>query len=360
MDYDELLAIKWGRFRNAKLLLDSLESHHPLRKVSICDLDRSENIAFLSQVESAYFFSEHDTENNKKWFSSKISELKESTERKAVSSILGELRAYSVLKKSDFGEKLVCKSGKGSDFESSVTVNGYEQKVIIEVNTPLGRDDEKRTTIDHGTSADGNFKTGIKEYAPFGFPERKEIDSIGSEVISKVNSIKEDEQQFSDDAINILFVDYVNPFLSTLDIMHGHCKPFMFHNSVVYTGNLWWGMYAKKCETVFFEKAFHYPKRYAENDTYKMEYDGKLVKAHSKVDFVIFNMYDEIFVLEKLFPHKLKIPKELYLTFMTMQGIKYEHLWINYPLQDLSDRIQNIKQQAEELYKTASFLPEQE
>ena len=65
MDYDELLAIKWGRFRNAKLLLDSLESHHPLRKVSICDLDRSENIAFLSQVESAYFFSEHDTENNK-------------------------------------------------------------------------------------------------------------------------------------------------------------------------------------------------------------------------------------------------------------------------------------------------------
>ena len=360
MDYEEFLEVKWKRYGNVKLLLDSLEASHPLRKVSVCDLDRQENIVFLSQLESAYFFSEHDSENNRQWFDSKIHELNESSERKAVSSILGELRAYSMLKQSDFSEKLVCKSGKGSDFESFIKINGREQKVLIEVNTPLGRDDEKRTTIDHGSSADGNFKTGIKEHAPFGFPEREDIDSIGSEVISKVNSIKEDEEQFSDDAINILFIDYANPFLSLLDIMHGHCKPFMFHNSVIYTGNLWWAMYSKKGETVFFEKAFHYPKRYAENDTYKMEYDGKLAKADTKVDFVIFNMYDGLFILEKVLPHNLSIPKELYLTLMSFSNIEYENLWINYPLQDIADRIQNIKQQAAELYKTASFLPEQE
>ena len=352
MDYNEIKAIKWEIFKNTKKMLDDLPPEHPLKSVSISDLDNDDNKTFLWQIEEAFSFAEHDTDNNKKWFDSKIKEIAESNERKQVSSNLGELRAYSLLKKSHFGENLKCESGKGCDFTSTISVGNIKQKVRIEVNTPLGRDNPKRTTIDHGTTVDGRITTGIKEYAPFGFPER-EKDSIGSEVISKVNSIKEDEAQFEDDAINILFIDYVNPFLSSLDIMNGHNIPFTFHNDTIYTGNIWWGMYSRKSEEIFFAKALFYPDK---EKPYEMEYNGKLTRKDSKVDFVILNMYEGISVFEKLPKHKLVIEKEIYLSFMTLPRIEFENLWINYPVHDLKKRVKRTKKQGTKLLKSASFL----
>lgn len=358
MDYEELLKIKWGLYKNLKVLLESVSNEHPLKTISLSDLENLEIKTFLWQLEEAFIFAIHDTEHNKNWFNSKVKEIKSSNDRKQVSSNLGELRAYSILKHSEFGENLECGTGKGCDFTTTISRNNINQKVCIEVNTPLGSDDQNRTTINHGTTVDGNIETGIKEYAPFGFPERQNIDSIGSEAISKINSIKEDEEQFKSNTINILFVDYVNPFLSLLDIMHGHCKPFLFHNHAIYTGNIWWGMYSKKNETVFFEKAFYYPRRYKDNDTYKMEYDGKLVSKHSKVDFVIFNMYEGVSVFERLKLHHIKIPKEVFLSLLTLPRLDYENLWINYPISDLKKRVRQTKRQGKCLYETASFLRE--
>lgn len=352
MSYEKIQAIKWELYKNTKKMLDDLPPEHPLRTVPINDLDNENNRTFLRQIEEAFVFSERDTDNNRKWFDSKIKEIIESKERKQVSSNLGELRAYSILKKSHFGENLKCESGKGCDFTTTICVGNKEKKVRIEVNTPLGRDNPKRTTIEHGTTVDGHITTGIKEYAPFGFPER-EKDSIGSEVISKINSIKEDEAQFEDEAINILFIDYVNPFLSSLDIMNGHNKPFNFHNDTIYTGNIWWGLYSKKKEDVFFAKAFFYPDR---EKTYEMEYNGKLACKNSKVDFVILNMYEGISVFEKLFKHKLVVEKEIYLSFMTLSRIDFENLWINYPVHDLKKRVKRTKKQGRKIWKTASFL----
>lgn len=358
MDYEELLKIKWDLYKQSKSLLDSLHVGHPLKTISLSDLENHETKTFLWQLEEAFTFASHDTEHNRHWFDSKIKEIKASSDRKQVSSNLGELRAYSILKHTEFGEHLECGTGKGCDFTTTITRNNINQKLCIEVNTPLGRDDKNRTIINHGTTLDGNLKTGVKEYAPFGFPEYEKIDSIGSEAISMINRTKEDEKQFKNDAINILFVDYVNPFLSLLDIMHGHCRPFQFHNHVVYTGNIWWGMYSKKNETIFFEKAFYYPRNYRDNDTYKMPYDGKLVKKKSKVDFVIFNMYEGISILERLKSHHKKIPKALFLSLLTLPRLEFENLWINYPISDLKKRVRRTKKQAERLYKTASFLKE--
>lgn len=358
MDYEELLKIKWDLYKQCKVLLDSLPVGHPLKTISISDLENHETKTFLWQLEEAFTFASCDTEHNKNWFDSKMKEIKSSSDRKQVSSNLGELRAYSILKHSEFGAHLECGTGKGCDFTTTITRNNINQKICIEVNTPLGRDNKNRTTINHGTTVHGNIETGIKEYAPFGFPGRSEVDSIGSEAISKINSIKEDEEQFSDDAVNILFVDYANPFLSTLDIMHGHCKPFQFHNHTIYTGNIWWGMYSKKGETIFFEKAFYHPRKYRDNDTYRMPYDGKLVKKRSKVDFVIFNMYEGISVLERLKSHHKKILKEVFLSLLTLPRLEFENLWINYPIADLKKRVRRTKMQGKCLYKTASFLRE--
>ena len=210
MDYEELIKIKWDLYKQSKILLDSLPTGHPLKTISISDLENLETKTFLWQLEEAFFSASHDTEHNKNWFDSKIKEIKSINDRKQVSSNLGELRAYSILKHSEFGEHLECGTGKGCDFTTTITRNNINQKVCIEVNTPLGRDDKNRTTIKHETSVNDNIETGIIEYAPFGFPGRPDVDSIGSEVISKINSIKEDEEQFKDNSINILFVDYVN------------------------------------------------------------------------------------------------------------------------------------------------------
>lgn len=62
-------------------------------------------------------------------------------------------------------------------------------KVCIEVNTPLGRDDEKRTTLEVEKSNHTWGSLQIQEIAPFGLPERKGIDFVSSEAISKIASI---------------------------------------------------------------------------------------------------------------------------------------------------------------------------
>lgn len=351
--YEDCTDECWKDFKHIKGIIDRVPQSHPLQTVSFSDFERNETRVFLQQIENAFFFIERDTDINKSWFDSKIKEIIHSKDRKQVSSNLGEIRAYAILKYSRFGNNLKCESGKGCDFTTILKTEGKEYKIKIEVNTPLGRDNPVRTTIDHGRTLDGQFETGIKETAPFGLPERKGIDSIGSEVISKINSIKEDELQFDNDTINILFVDFVNPFLNEMDIVNGHCKPFQFFNNTVWTGNFWWGMYSQKGEPVFFNKALFYPDR---DKPYIMEYDGKLTKSDSKVDFMIFNMYEGLTVLEKDSEHFLKIPKEVYLSFWTLPYICFEDLWINYPLKNLDERISSVKNQAVKIYKDSSFL----
>ena len=88
---------------------------------------------------------------------------------------------------------------------------------------------------------------------------------------------------------------------------------------------------------------------------YEMEYNGKLTRKDSKVDFVILNMYEGLSVYEKLAKHKFAVGKELYLSFMTLPRIEFENLWINYPLHDLKERVKRTKKQGLKLYKTASF-----
>ena len=358
MDLEELIQMRWQRYKEFKTLLDSVVSTHPLKQISFSDIYTNTNInRFLSQIEEAYTFISNDTDSNKKWFESKIKEVEKSKELKQVSSKLGEIRAYSILKKSDFGDNLKCNFGKGCDFTTTVKVNEVEYRIDIEVNTPLGCGDESRTVIDHSVTIEGKYYDGPKEYAPFGFPGHPEIDSIGSEVITRINRIKQDEKQFNEKSINILFIDFVNPFLDAMDIMNGHCKPFILHNAEVFTGNIWWAFYSKNGENIFFNKRFHYPRRYRENDIYRLPYNGKCVSKKSKVDFVICNMFEGIFILEKEKSHKKRIPREVYLSLMTLQGLGFENLWLNYPIKDLSQRVKRTKKQAKRLFKSASFLP---
>ena len=86
----------------------------------------------------------------------------------------------------------------GCDFITEITRNKVYQKINIEVNTPLENDDESKTTIDLGTTTEQLSNTTtmtirMTEKAPFGLPDRPGKDSVSSEVISKINRIKEDE-----------------------------------------------------------------------------------------------------------------------------------------------------------------------
>ena len=123
MDYEELITIKWNLYKQSKKLLDSLSTGHPLKTISISDLENQETKTFLWQLEEAFSSASNDTEHNKNWFDSKIKEIKSINDRKQVSSNLGELRAYSILKRSEFGEHLECGTGKGCDFTTTITRN---------------------------------------------------------------------------------------------------------------------------------------------------------------------------------------------------------------------------------------------
>ena len=350
----ELNDISWENFKNFRTFLSSLSGNHILKSFEKQTIEKNEmTYRFLWQIEEAFTINEHD-EVNKPWFNSKLNEIKKSTEKKQISSNLGELRAYSVLKYSEFGKNLQCmnQNTKGCDFKSRIIMNKREIKVCIEVNTPLGRDDPKRTTIDHGTTRSKSISITEKEIAPFGLPQRQDVDSIGSEVLSKLNSIKEDEDQFGDDAVNILFVDFVNPLFSGLNLLDNHGKPFQMFHSDIYTGNIWFAMYSKKNENIPFNIGLYCP---SYEKPYKMEYDGKLTKK-SKLDFVIFNTFEGSYIYEKNIKHHIPIKKEVYLSLYTIPRRKYEDIWLNYPFKDLSKRINYIKKATKKLLNDYHFF----
>lgn len=337
-----------SKYKYVEDFINYLKDNNPLKRFDV----RREHEKFWEQINFGILEIERsNNDNHKKWLKSKLYEIENvkcDTEedifqaKKTISSNLGEIKAFGLLYRSFLGKNLICSFSNGSDFSSTIKSQGENYKICIEVNTPLAGDDEGKTTLDLENSKHswGNFQ--MKEVAPFGLPQRKSIDSVTSEAISKIAAIKKEEKQFEDNTINILWVDFVNPFLSELDLLESHEKPFIIFNNDIFTGNIWWAMYGKKRHQVLVRA-----NGFSEPETYKMEYNGRL-QQNTKIDFVIFNMKNGISIFEKMNNHKTKIPEDFYkglFTFAARQ--EYSKMWINYPVNNLKEKVDNVQQECD-------------
>ena len=310
--------------------IDSLVSDHPLKMYAYNEHNKV-CVAFYNELECAFTQLSGDY-NNREWFYEKINSLQDDITIENVSSILGEFRAYSIIKSSYFGNNLICNKSDGADFTTKTMTNNIN--ILIEVNTPLGRSDEARTTLSHQTKTKENVTTQIIETAPFGFPQRK-FDNFQCEAISKIASIKQDEKQFNEDTINILFIDFVNPFFNDhVDILKDQQKPYVIFQNQITWGALWHAFYAKKDD-----KIFDHMNNYHHRLSYSMEYDGKFNNV-SKINFAFINMIDCLVVYEGF---RDVIDINIYPMIFSLNKLKFEDIWINWPVENLKKHIEHTR-----------------
>jgi hypothetical protein len=317
---------------------ESLDTNHPLKSITFDD-DNKVRVAFHRENQEAFFQLSRD-EINKDWFREKIGSMRSDTTKENVSSILGEFRAYSLLKKSYFGNNLICKRGEGSDFASK-TLQGNKE-ILIEVNTPLGRSDERRTTLIHKESSTDNGTSSMKEFAPFGMPERKK-DNFQCEAISKISTIKKDETQFNENSINILFIDFVNPFLiDYLDVLDDQQKPYIIFQDRITWGAFWHSFYSKKDDKIFDRLNNSYNRDY-----YSMEYNGRFHNP-TKINFVFINQISCLSIYQGF---NTITEANIYPMLLSLNKLSFENLWINWPIENLKNKIEETRTFGELLYK---------
>jgi hypothetical protein len=318
--------------------LAKLPPEHIMQKYKRADTDLLS--VYISQLNSSIsILNNTKNENIKSWWNQKKKIIcKGNLEN--VSSTLGEIKAFGIIYNSFFGDQLFCNTKKGPDFITNLII--YDKlPIVIEVYTPIGRSDLSRTTC--------QINENMHEYAPFGFP-LYDFDTNKGEVISKIAQIKGKENQFNDEQVNILFIDFINPFLgeSGLDLMANQYRPYMKNENEFTWGALWHAFYARKDDVIIEQLECE---GILEKAEYTMRFDGRFQNGKSKIMFVVLNLVDGIIVYENF--HE-QLNNEVYLSLLSFQNLNFDFSFLEWPINNLKERIdyyRNVGVQLREKYR---------
>ncbi|MCK4798987.1 MAG: hypothetical protein KAT05_16560 [Spirochaetes bacterium] len=284
---------------------------------------------------------------NKSWLESKlkiINNLKNITE---VEDIFSELRAFLYLY-NVFNNSLLCEkeiNNKKPDFYIN-DKNIYNKPIIIDVASYNSSKSKKiKRILDNRVTKIKNVTLQIKvtESNPAGFPQRQGIDIYNSENISKLNNIKNKEDQFIYNCLNILWIDFFNQYhWDDISITVNKYFPFYSNNSWIYFGWLWHGFYSKKNDIIFdcLNKNLIYRREY------KMEYNAKF-QSNSILDFAIFNLPEGIIIFENC---KRRKKFSIYEALLKIPNLKLEYSFLNWPNNNLKSRINYYRKFGKKLY----------
>lgn len=260
------------------------------------------------------------------WARDKIRTILNDSDFFNVSACLGEIRAYGALL--NIGTSAIKANRTGSDFKFEIEGRPFR----VEVNTP--QHTGNKHIIDHGVHSTPLGTVKEMEIFPFGFPER-EKDNAKGEAISKLASIKQDEHQLSQDAVNILWLDFYDPALWPLGFgQEEYFSVFSFQQEIS-SGIVWNALYAKRGTNIY-DCFSTYGARYP---IYQMEYDGRLWKKESVIDFVIANTRTDTIAFQN--PTRSQpIPRRFFHQLFNLPSFKIELSWLDWPTNNLlADRI---------------------
>ena len=176
-------------------------------------------------------------------------------------SALAEIRACGALLEAGLPVQLGGKdAATGAKAEFHVTLNGVE--TIIEVWTRnLSNEDIQRMSNELAECATtrvtngGTITTAVSTNAPFGAPDpNKPGDSILTNVISRVASIKEREHQAHDRRAFIVWADLQSHNTMRFDFPHD-LQPLKSWNGLVSSGGYWHALYGRKGDHLLEEDA---------------------------------------------------------------------------------------------------------
>ncbi len=242
---------------------------------------------------------------NPDYFKSIKKRLLETSDYTNPMSALAEIRAFSALIQAGFNPKNIPQQKKSTpDFH--FFINGIE--CLVEVHAKYLSKNSDCAILEELCEKKENESVFIKSIisrAPFGQSmENTTSKEIDTNVISKVCAMKEEEKQFDESKINILWIDLQDPETFPCKIPLDYCLPYYTHSRLVltsppqlaplpYTGCIWQAFYGDKNEPIIEnidESAI---------ETRFMAHDGRFSKfSSSKLNFAIISLPDAIVVYE--------------------------------------------------------------
>jgi len=241
------------------------------------------------------------------WLSALKPRLIDRSDFTNASSALGEVRAYGALLET--GMKVKPKPQvPGKKVVPEFDVNAGDGAVIIEVHSrqldsaqaQAMSEHQKRHRAEHRIAVE-EAKTAGKEgvitsaaigVIPLGAPNpNKKGDSVLTNAISRICSIKEDEKQIDPAKPFVLWLDLQDPLVWGPSIAEQQLAPLYTESKdgAVGTGALWFALYGRKDDPMIETEGFTYRVR-------KMLHDGRffqIMKAHggpTRVSAVVYSV----------------------------------------------------------------------
>jgi len=244
------------------------------------------------------------TQKNASWLTSLKPRLIDTTTISNASSALGELRAYGALLETCMTvspEPIVPGKKVVPEFE----VDAGDGSVIVEVHSRQLNSDQRVSARTYSKElaakveaakktnpAKATVVTGELDVTPFGAPDTiKPGDSVLTNAISRIASIKDEEKQIDPNKPFVLWLDLQDPTVWGLSIAEQQLAPLYTEckDGEVGTGALWFALYGRKDDPMIETECFTYRVR-------NMLHDGRFfqtMKATGKptrISAVIYSM----------------------------------------------------------------------
>lgn len=310
-----------------------------------------EKNVFINQLKDAFCqYNEDENDKNKKWFKNqleciqKFNYIQNDDQVRNYVSIIGELQIYGLLMRSLFGfgleHKKVEDGIKTSDF---IYKDNKNKQVNIEIATFLGTNKEEKLISNHTDDS--------KEIYPFSKPQKINENDL-SGLISMLNNIKQEDEQFNEKYINILVINLVSPLYKNLpfNFFEERYKPYYIYkcpDNAICIGGVWQAFYSKKGDNIFYSIGVTDK---IEQEVYKMPYNSRFNKSpdekYSIVDFAIINTYEGVVIYQN-FNRKIEIPKHIYKCLMSLDNINIDNVWLNFPINNLEERVNYYRELGE-------------
>jgi hypothetical protein len=279
---------------------------HPL--VALALAEPQSQVAVNTENAARHIFNK-----NPGWLRSLKPRLVDTSNLTDASAALGELRAYGALLETWMTvspEPIV----PGKKVVPEFDVDSGDGGVIVEVHSRQLAKDQAETIIQHHAELQSNHSLAVRtaregaavittrelEVMPFGAPDPKKAgDSVLTNAISRIASIKEDERQIDHQRPFVLWLDIQDPTVWGVPISEEQLAPLYTESKDGYvgTGALWFALYGRKGDSMIESEGFTYRIR-------EMLHDGRffqIMKSSNtltRVSAVVYSMPSATVLME--------------------------------------------------------------
>lgn len=319
---------------------------HPFKRILFPESERDLQVAINTEIAMR-----HILPDNHKWICRLGPRLLDLKDYSHSSSALSEIRAFGDLLRC--GVSVKPKPENTSENTPDFVVSNEKQQVFIEVHAKqINNEEGKRLNnflqdpfnIDGGNYSTQSHGISVAEYinTPFGKPT-KSGESVRANFISKIAKTKQDEAQFEEDIPSILWLDFQDETWDMFPLAKA-VLPIISSNGAFYSGGIWYAFYGWKDAPIFEHNSIDifYPLE-------KMQHPGRF-ENQTKIDAAILSFQRSIVILENP-SSKKPVSPSLWKQICSHQWFNFEDSYMNWPSQDLPQRIESEKNKIRSIAK---------